>query len=198
MAYDMDQKNYLVSIIIVNYREYGFLRRCLTSLKYTHKDIEIIVVDNESNESALEGIRRDFEDVKLFGLKENLNYAEGNNFGILRSSGKYVVILNNDTIVEKNWLDPLIEAGSANSEAFYQPKILFLEKPDTVNSFGNTVHLFGFAFPIGIGKYVSEMMKSSERLPKIFYCSGACIFTSRQVLDKWEDLIQIIGHIMRM
>lgn len=180
----MKQEKCLISIIIVNYKEYDFLRRCLTSLKYTLKNAEIIVVDNESNQSALEELKKDFNDVKLFALKENLNYAEGNNFGIAHSTGEFIVILNNDTLVDKNWLDPLIKAGLDNSEALYQPKILFLEKPEIVNSFGNTVHLFGFAYPIGIGKNISEMMVTSERLTRVFYCSGACIFASRKLLDK--------------
>jgi GT2 family glycosyltransferase len=180
----MNQKKNLVSIIIVNYKEYTFLRRCLTSLKSTSYNTEIIVVDNESDEAALKELGEDFENVKLFALKENLNYAEGNNFGIAHSTGDFVAILNNDTLVDKNWLDPLIQAGSINSDAFYQPEILFLEKPDTVFSFGNAVQLFGFAFPIGLGKNVTEMSREPGRLLRIFYCSGTCFFTSRKVLDK--------------
>jgi GT2 family glycosyltransferase len=181
----MNQDRYLVSIIIVNYKEYGFLRGCLASLESSnYNNTEIIVVDNEANEFSLKEIRKDFENVKLFALKENLNYAEGNNFGIVHSTGEFVVILNNDTLVDKNWLDPLIDAASSNPNAFYQPKILSLEKPDTVSSFGNAVHLFGFAFPIGTDRNATEMMMSTETLLRIFYCAGACIFTSRKVLDK--------------
>jgi GT2 family glycosyltransferase len=180
----MKQEKFLLSIIIVNYKEYEFLRRCLISLKNTYHDTEVIVVDNESNEVALSALKRDFGDVVFFGLKENLNYAEGNNFGIAHSSGKFVVTLNNDTIVDKNWLEPLLKVGLANPEALYQPKILFLENPEMVNSLGNTVHLFGFAFPIAIGKRAVNATEHTGNVVKVFYCSGACIFTSRKVFDK--------------
>jgi GT2 family glycosyltransferase len=122
----MNRNNYLVSIIIVNYKDYIFLRNCLASLKSAADKItEIIVVDNESDFSAAEKIKKEFEEIKLYSLTGNLNYAGGNNFGIAHSHGDFIVILNNDTNVGSNWLSSLLDAGLKNYNALYQPKICF-------------------------------------------------------------------------
>lgn len=131
----------------------------------------------------LENLRKDFKGVKFYAMKENLNYAEGNNFGISQSSGDFIAILNNDTVVEEQWLDPLLKAASINPDAIYQPKILFLERPDKILSLGNTIHVLGIAFPLGIGKKISDIIFPNE-LCEVFYCSGTCLFTSRNVLNK--------------
>lgn len=177
-------EKYLISIIIVNYKNYDKLRDCLTSVKSSHySNLEIVVVDNSSDELELETVRRDFKSIKFFPLKNNLNYAEGNNFGFSKCSGDFIVILNNDTIVEDNWLEPLLNAAILNPSAFYQPRILFLESPDVINSFGNTIHVLGFAYPLGINTKVSTSNQSQE-ITEVSYCSGACIFVSRDVLKR--------------
>jgi GT2 family glycosyltransferase len=174
----------LVSIVIVNYKDYTHLESCLISLsKTSYPRFEIIVVDNESDVTFLEKLKVRFKNVRFFFQTENLNYAEGNNYGISQSIGEFIVLLNNDTTVEENWLEPLVKEGINNPRAFYQPVILFSDRRDTINSIGNTVHLFGFAFPLGIGKSLSQLSDSSQEKIEVFYCSGACVFTSRKILD---------------
>jgi GT2 family glycosyltransferase len=178
----------LVSIIIVNYKGYEDMDRCLISLnEATYPNIEIIVVDNESDPVALNKLKYKFKNVQFFPLKENLNYAEGNNYGISRSSGNFIVLLNNDTMVEDTWLEPLVREALINPRAFYQPKIHLLREQDVIFSLGCTIHLFGIAFPIGIGKHVSEISLPKEKL-EVFYCVGACIFTSREILNELGGL----------
>lgn len=175
---------HLISIVIVNYRRYDKLKECLISVaaSYYH-NFEVIVVDNSSDQSEIESIKKDFKSVKFFPIKENLNYAEGNNFGISKALGDFIVVLNNDTVVEANWLQPLVDAALLNPNALYQPKILFLENPDLINSFGNAVHVLGFAFPLGINTNVNTKIKNHE-ITEVFYCSGACLFASKRVLEK--------------
>jgi GT2 family glycosyltransferase len=178
----------LVSIIIVNYKDYDYLYNCLISLSKTmYPKIEIIVIDNESDLNALNKVKSEFKEVCFFPLKENWDYASGNNYGIDKSKGDFVVLLNNDTIVDNNWLGPLVREALIRPRAFYQPKILLLDKHDTISSLGNTVNIFGFAFPIGNGKCVSEIALPKEKV-EVFYCSGACVLTSREILNEFGGL----------
>jgi GT2 family glycosyltransferase len=178
----------LVSIIVVNYKDYAYLNKCLISLnKTTYPNTEIVVVDNESNSNALDKLKDEFKNVRFFSLRENLQYAGGNNYGIINSKGEFIVLLNNDTTVEGAWLEPLVREALIEPRAFYQPKILSLDKSDTILSLGNTVHLLGIAFPIGIGKLISEISLPKHKV-EVFYCSGACIFTSRETLDEFGSL----------
>ncbi len=178
----------LVSIIVVNYKDYTFLNKCLVSLsKTTYPNTEIVVVDNESNSNVLYKLKDEFKNVRFFSVSENLQYAGGNNYGISKAKGEFIVLLNNDTIVDSGWLEPLVREALIEPRAFYQPRILSLDKSDTILSLGNTVHLLGIAFPIGIGKDISEISLPKHKV-EVFYCSGACIFAARETLDEFGGL----------
>jgi GT2 family glycosyltransferase len=180
--------NPLVSIIVVNYKNYIYLHECLISLRRTtYANKEIIVVDNESNTCNLNQIQNEFTEVKFYAIKENLNFSEGNNFGLARAKGELVVLLNFDTVVDKHWLEPLVREATIEPRGFYQPKIFLLEKADTVNSLGNTIHVLGFAFPKEIGKTISQV-SLPEAKKEVFYCSGSCVLCSRQILNQLGGL----------
>lgn len=177
----------LVSIIIVNFKNYELTRECLKSLLSTnYSNFEIILVDNESDENSLNDLQIEFKDVKFLPSSENLYYAGGNNYGLSKSKGEFVCLLNNDTIVTPDWLTRLLDEAQKNPYALYQPKILLLEKQtenDTklhIGSAGNTLQVFGFAYPEGLGLEDSGQF-DKEKI--IFYPSGACTFTSRKMLD---------------
>jgi GT2 family glycosyltransferase len=178
----------LVSIIIVNFKQYDQLQRCLVSLsKTTYPNIEILVIDNESDDKEFNVMKSKFRNVKFFSLKENLDYSGGNNLGFTKSKGEFIVFLNNDTTVEKDWLEPLVREVRIQPRAFYQPKILLSDTPNIINSLGNSIHIFGFAFPTGNGKNISEFCIPNGK-KEVFYCSGACLFTSREILNEFGGL----------
>jgi GT2 family glycosyltransferase len=150
-------------------------------------NIEIIVVDNESDHNLMNAVKKEFTEKVFFSRKENLDYSGGNNYGLTKSKGDFIVLLNNDTVVEKDWLEPLVREILIQPRAFYQPKILLLDSPNIINSLGNAIHIFGFAFPTGFGKDVSEICISKGK-KEVFYCSGACLFTSREILNEFGGL----------
>jgi GT2 family glycosyltransferase len=178
----------LVSIIIVNYKDYTYLYQCLNSLaRTTYPNIEIIVVDNDSDVTMLRKLKDEYKQVNFFPLKENLNYAEGNNYGIKKSKGDFIVLLNNDTEVQSNWIEPLVKEALINPRSFYQPIIYSLDNPDIIFSLGSTINPLGIAFPICAEKHISEVHLPKEKT-EVFYCAGACVFTSREILNELEGL----------
>jgi GT2 family glycosyltransferase len=178
----------LVSIIIVNYKDYTYLYQCLNSLaRTTYPNIEIIVVDNDSNVTMIRKLNDEYKQVNFFPLKENLNYAEGNNYGIKKSKGDFIVLLNNDTTVQINWLEPLVKEALINPRSFYQPIICSLDNPDIIFSLGGTISPLGIAFPIGAEKHISQVHLPKEKM-EVFYCAGACVFTSREIMNELEGL----------
>lgn len=112
-----------VSIIIVNYNTSELLKGCLTSLinKTTDLEYEIIVVDNASKDNSLEMIYKYFPQVKLIESKENLGFGMANNRGAEIANGKYLFLLNTDTILINNaikiFLDFMEEENSRNIAA---------------------------------------------------------------------------------
>jgi len=103
-----------VSVMILNYKQKELTVNCVKSvIAQGYKNLEIIVIDNGSNDGSFELFKKTFGNnsrIKLVALKENTGYTGGNNEGYKHATGEYVVILNNDTIVAKNWLSELIAA----------------------------------------------------------------------------------------
>lgn len=114
MRYIHQQKLYSmidVSIIIVSYNTKDLLKSCVNSLyQTTPKKLktEIIVIDNKSSDESTEMIRNEFPRVILIANKENLGFSKANNLGIKKASGRYLLFLNPDTVVQKDTLSEMI------------------------------------------------------------------------------------------
>ncbi|MFA0744178.1 MAG: hypothetical protein LASZOEIN_000968, partial [Candidatus Fervidibacter sp.] len=95
----------VLSIVIVSWNVREDLRECLQSLVRSAErrvqggEIEIIVVDNASTDGTAKMVEREFPQVKLLVNSQNLGYTKANNIGINHSRGKYILLLNPDTIV---------------------------------------------------------------------------------------------------
>tara|TARA_B100000029_G_scaffold270983_2_gene266136 strand:- start:529 stop:1569 length:1041 start_codon:yes stop_codon:yes gene_type:complete len=175
-------KEFLVSIIVLNYNAGDLLLDCIESIKQsTYKNLEIIVVDNISSDDSQKKCKEKFPEVKLIQNKDNLGYCGGNNVGIREAKGEFIVILNPDTIIESNCIDELIIAYNKFGDGLYQPKILSLNEENVIQSTGNMLHLFGFGFARDKG---NKIVNKVEEVEKIGYASGTCLFTSREVLNK--------------
>ena len=96
-----------LSIIIVNYNVKHFLEQCLYSVQRSVRNIdaEIIVVDNNSVDGSVALIREKFSGVKLIINHENVGFSRANNQAIRQSAGKYVLLLNPDTVVQEDTFD---------------------------------------------------------------------------------------------
>ncbi|MBL77077.1 MAG: glycosyl transferase [Chloroflexi bacterium] len=172
----------LVTIIILNYNAGELLVNCVNSLENsTYKNLEIIVVDNISTDNSQKKCKERFPRVKLIQNDKNLGYCGGNNVGINEANGKYILIMNPDTIIEPNCIDELISSYEKCGEGLYQPKIISLNEKNIIQSTGNMIHVFGFGFARDKGNKVTNKIESIE---KIGYASGTCLFTSRDVIEK--------------
>lgn len=108
-------QNPLVSVIIVNWNGKSLLPDCLQSLAVqTYENFETIVVDNASTDGSAELLTKDYPAVRLVRLGSNTGFATGNNKGLEQASGTYIVILNNDTRAEPDWLARMVAVAEAN------------------------------------------------------------------------------------
>lgn len=99
-----------VSIIIVNYNTQRLTLDCLQSVcdSNTRYAYEIIVVDNHSKDGSVEAIREQFPNVTLIANEENTGFAKANNQGMKIASGRYVLLLNSDTLMQRDTLEKMI------------------------------------------------------------------------------------------
>lgn len=99
-----------VSILIVNYNTCRLTLDCLRSVmdSDTNYSYEIILIDNHSSDGSIESIRSEFPKVTLIANEENTGFARANNQGIAVASGRYVLLLNSDTVVRKDTLETMV------------------------------------------------------------------------------------------
>lgn len=108
-----------LSVIIVNYNVKHFLEQCLISVQKAIQGIdgEIIVVDNNSVDGSTQLINEKFGDVQLIANTENTGFAVANNQAIKLSKGKFILLLNPDTIVQEDTFVKCLEFMDGNSDA---------------------------------------------------------------------------------
>ena len=127
-----------VSIIIPNYNGQKYLGDCFDSLyrlDFPRDTYEIIVVDNASSDGSREFIDAMYPAVVLIKAEKNLGFASGCNLGIKNSSGAYIVLLNNDTVVDSNWLKELVAVADTDPEiAIVGSKLLFKHAPNVIQN----------------------------------------------------------------
>jgi GT2 family glycosyltransferase len=93
-----------LSVVILSYNVRYFLEQCILSVQnaIVHLDAEIIVVDNNSDDDSVQMVTERFPDVKLIANYENAGFPKGNNIGVAAAKGKYLCILNPDTVVAED------------------------------------------------------------------------------------------------
>lgn len=190
----------LISIVILNYNGKGFLEDCLGSvLESDYGNFEVILVDNNSSDDSLSSAFERFgqdKRLKVIKNKENLLFTGGNNAGIREARGEYIVILNNDTVVDRNWLKVIAISMQDESIGAAQPGIfIYNTSPLQVDYIGASIDKFGYA--LGIGR--EEVYKGQfDNISDVFYAGGTAMILRRKVLGEvglfdekfgmhWED-----------
>jgi len=180
----MNQDAPTVSVVIVNHNLKGMLIRCLESvLRTRYPSFEILVVDNASSDGSVESIARKFRDatnLKVLANFNNLGYARGNNLGIAASSGKYVAILNNDTIVDADWLKEAVSAFESNTGTGVAQCRLLTFDGSRIDSCGDIVDTFGLAFRRGNGEPSAGRYQSVE---EVFSARGAALVVLKEIFE---------------
>jgi len=177
----------LVSIVTVNFNHSNLTILLIRSLKKcTYKNIEIIVVDNGSKSDNPLLITDEFPDVKLVILPNNLGFAGGNNEGMRYAVGAYILLLNNDTEVDKGFLEPLVETFLTHSDAgIVSPRLMYFYSPEmkTIQFAGShRINLMtGRNSTIGSNEIDTGQY---DYVCKSDYAHGSALMLSRQVLNE--------------
>lgn len=136
------------SIIIVNFNGKKYLTECLSSI-YSFKSVytfEVIVVDNNSTDGSIDNLEKEFPKVVLVKNKRNVGFGKANNVGARYARGEYLVFLNNDTVITKDWLASFISRLRSDSKigGVVGKTMLFSEQTKVQNA-GNIVFKEGYS-----------------------------------------------------
>lgn len=174
----------LVSVVIVNFNGEALLEDCLVSLNdQVCKDFEVIFVDNGSSDCSAEKALRLMPRVRLVKLKENAGWARGNNIGIEATQGKYIVVLNNDTRVDKSFLGEIVQVAEADERiGMVAPKILNFSDSRFIDSVGGLIICRD---GIAQGRGRGEMDQGQyDHLKEVLMPSGCAGLYRKRMLDE--------------
>ncbi len=186
----------ILSIIIINWNTQELTLQCLNSLAqalvcFAPDSVETIVVDNGSQDGSVPAIAAQFPWVKLLVNQHNLGFAGANNQAIMQSSGKYVLLLNSDTVVPPGALYTLIGCMEAAPQigvcgpmllnADYSFQAGFADFP-TLST--EIIHQLGLAPHLLSPNYPSYRLKESQQQREVDWVGGACFLVRRAAIEQ--------------
>lgn len=191
-----------IFVIVLNYNGSQLTLNCLKSLsliKATGYLISTIVVDNASRDNSVNLVNNQFPKIKIIKNNENLGFAEGNNIGIryaLNNEADYILLLNNDTIVDNNLVDGLLKAFSENEKAgIISPKIYFApgyefhfnryQKTDLGRIIWYAGGIIDWKNVLGSHRGVDEVDNGQyQKIVETDFATGCCMLIKREVFKK--------------
>lgn len=137
-----------VDVIVVAWNNRAYLADLLPALAaQTHRPQHLIVVDNGSTDGTPAWLAANWPAVEVIALGANLGFAAANNHGLARSDAPWVALVNSDTVPDPTWLATLVAAGNADPRiGSVASLMLFMDRPDIVNSAGIAVDPSGIAW----------------------------------------------------
>lgn len=182
-----------ISVITVNYNGLQDTLEMIASLQaHIHKTTyEIIIVDNGSREDEAALLQQRFPDIIIIRSEKNLGFAGGNNLGIRKARGKYIFLLNNDTLVEDDSLHLLCETLDHHPEAAaVSPKIKFAVAPRNIQFAGFTPLTKYTLRNKGIGYNEPDHGQYDTPAPTAFL-HGAAMMVRRTAIEKAGSMPEI-------
>ena len=179
----MTNKIDLVSIVIPNWNGKKFLVPCLDSLLgQTYRNFEIIVVDNGSKDGSIDLLKEQYAGVKLLALQHNTGFSFAVNRGIESSQGEYIALINNDTTVDKQWLEKMVLALQNNlGIGSVACKMLSLADPTIFDGAGDGLRRG--CLPARIGHGEKDIGQFDNERYVLGACGGAALYR-KNMLDE--------------
>lgn len=178
-----------VSVITVNFNGKRHLKACFSSLievNYPCSKYEIIMVDNGSTDGSIDYVRNAFPCVRIIELKRNTGWVGGINAGVKYANGEYVIVLNNDVYVDKQWMIELVRSLDDESTEIGSSKNFLTRDHSILDAAGCTNNIIGQGWDIGmLKKYNGEFEFGYE----ITHPGGASCITKRRVIKNYGYLL---------
>lgn len=197
----------LVSVIIINYNNNNFTLECLESLKnQSYKNFEIILVDNASKLEIFMKLKEELNqlqkilNITLIRSEKNLYFGAGNNKGIRMANGEYICLLNNDTEVQPDFIEMMVDFLEKNPKAgMISPKIKLLPDKEYIWTTGGQVDFRTSAVVTNRGylTYDPEDVEYNQ-IGSVDFAPGTALFVKKRYLEEiglideiyfmyWED-----------
>ncbi|QZX99902.1 glycosyltransferase family 2 protein [Halobaculum rubrum] len=183
---DSTEPRVVISVLNWNQREETI--ECIEALRTqtNYPNVDIVVVDNGSEDGSVTAIRQAFPEVRLIENETNRGFGPAHNQVMESRDANYYVLFNNDADPEEGWLTPLVEYAEANPDVGVQgPELRF---PD------GSVHSGGFFGPFGGERRIVDQGETVD-VEDVDWVSGAVFFISNDVVTEVGTLDEIFAPI---
>jgi len=174
-----------ISVTIVTWNSIAYLSNCLDSLlAQTFYDFEVILVDNGSEDSSLDGLYEKYPSLDLYihRSNSNLGFAVANNIGARLARGKWLALLNTDAFPESDWLEKLVQATEDYPEfSCFSSRQIQAQNPLFLDGAGDAYHVSGMAWKHYLGYPVSQY--GLEQREVFSSCGAAALYSRQAFLD---------------
>jgi len=173
----------LFSVIIPNWNGLKFLEVCLNALRaQTYPHIEVIIADNASADGSQEFIRNHYPEVILIDIGYNSGFTGACNAGMKAAKGDIISLLNNDTEVDKEWAEAIVEAFDRYPDVgTIASKMLLFDKRDHIHTTGDFFTVDGRAGNRGVWEKDAGQYNREEY---VFSACGGSSAYRRTMLDE--------------
>jgi GT2 family glycosyltransferase len=178
-----------VLIVLLNGNGKEDTAECIESLKHIdYSNFEIFVIDNHSSDNSVEYLEKRYPNITIIKNATNFGFAEGNNIGIRRAmdaGADYVLLLNNDTVVDPLFLKELVNCVEQHSNVgFAGPKIYYQEyegRSDVIQCAGVRIDLNkGISTAIGKGEEDKQQYEETRYVDSL---PGSCLLVSKRLIN---------------
>lgn len=160
-----------ISIIILNWNGEKWLENCFVSIyQQTKKNFEIILADNHSTDNSIEYTKKNWPKIRIIRFSKNHGFAKGNNLAAQKARGDFLLFLNNDTKIEKNFLGQLLFILSQEEADILVPQAFGYQKERVFPSKKPYLGLDHYSYPI----FASQP----------FYADGSALFIRKTLFDR--------------
>jgi len=182
-----------LSIIIVTFNSEKYISKCLESIKTqcSKLNYEIIIFDNYSEDRTIELLESNYNNIRLIKSKKNLGFSKGNNQAINHSTGKYILLLNIDTILLQDLSEILNQFKNTESIGALGIKMLDKDKKYllSVGNFPKPWSLIKLSSLNNIStEFISGHFNNPNQLRKVDWITGAFLLTKREYWDAVNGL----------
>lgn len=177
----------LIYIILVNFNSYKDTIECVRSLKkINYLNYKIVIVDNNSKNDSVKELKKHLNDCIIIESKNNKGFSGGNNLAIeysIKNGAEYVLLLNNDTLVNPNFLTNMINSyNKINNVGIVTCKILYYPEQNKIWYGGGKINWFKFIVEhYGMGEFD---IGQTDLNKEVDFATGCCMLVKIDVLKK--------------
>jgi len=174
-----------VSIIVLNYNGKHHLHEFILSienLNYPKSKFELLIVDNGSLDGSVEYLKKNYPWITLIVFEKNYGFAEGNNLALEYAKGEFIAFINNDTVVEKDWLIEMAKYALIEENAIFCSKMIRYDHKNIIVFCGSKLLFWGVPFSFEV--YKEDYINKREEKIISFYADGCGMLIKKELFIK--------------